>query len=324
MSEARVITCASCDRENEDHYKFCLGCGANLDEQRESGEEEEEDASDASFCPSCGAEVIADQRFCGSCGFRLDSDSDSETEPDPEPEKPKESTKGKKKAAPREPTPPPSATPIAGRLIMVNPDGSPGDSFDLVPGENVIGRDSDVELFSRDPFLSPQHAKFEVDGETAVVTDLDALNGVFYRITEISEVEHGDFVRIGQELLRFVVLANDDVLVEAAKDGTTAGGSNPLGAWGKLERISAPGGASQVFMLRGAETNIGRERGDILFRGDGYVSGKHARIFQDSGRFFIEDLKSSNGTFLRVRGSRSLGSGSLILMGQQPFRLQLD
>jgi hypothetical protein len=34
-------------------------------------------------------------------------------------------------------------------------------------------------------------------------------------------------------------------------------------------------------------------------------------------------LKSSNGTFLRVRGSRKLTSGALILMGQQPFRIQL-
>ena len=317
-----MITCASCDRENEDHYKFCLGCGANLDEQKTDGEEAPEQAGDGNFCPSCGAEILSDQRFCGSCGFRLDI-ADPEKEPDPEPDPPPKESKPAKAEKPRDPPPASVAAPIAGMLIMVNPDGSPGDSFNLSPGENIVGRDSAEELFSRDPYLSPQHAKFEVQGDTAVVTDLDALNGVFYRITEISELEHGDFVRIGQELLRFRVLEDEGVIVAAAKDGTTAGGSNPLGAWGRLERISAPGNASQVFMLRGAETNIGRERGDILFRGDGYVSGKHARIFQDSGRFFIEDLKSSNGTFLRVRGSRSLGPGSLILMGQQPFRLHL-
>src|SRR5260370_8364152 len=25
-----VITCAKCSKENQDHYKFCLGCGAEL------------------------------------------------------------------------------------------------------------------------------------------------------------------------------------------------------------------------------------------------------------------------------------------------------
>ncbi len=316
-----MITCVSCDRENEDNYKYCLGCGANLDEQRK---EEPEEVSGEKFCPSCGAEIISGQRFCGSCGFKLEAANAGSSEPhasdpaqplpvpeaQPEPPKEEEPTEAK-------------ASAVAGMLIMVNPDGSPGDSYELQAGENIVGRDSGEDLFSRDPFLSPQHAKFDVAGGTATVTDLDALNGVYYRITEVSELQHGDWVRVGQELLRFLVVELDSPIVAAADDGTVAGGSNPLGAWGKLERISGPDQASQVFLLRGAETNIGRERGDILFRGDGYVSGKHARIFQDSGRYFIEDLKSSNGTFLRVRGSRKLSNGSLILMGQQPFRIQL-
>ena len=25
-----MITCAKCSKENQDHYKFCLGCGAEL------------------------------------------------------------------------------------------------------------------------------------------------------------------------------------------------------------------------------------------------------------------------------------------------------
>lgn len=310
-AEARVITCASCNRENEDHYKFCLGCGANLEDQL--SDEGNAPPDDDSFCPSCGGEVTGDQRFCGSCGFRLMSDQEAEesSEPEPEPE------------SAREPARAPQPAAVAGTLTMVNPDGSPGDSYDLAPGENVIGRDSDTALFARDPFLSPQHAKFVIDGEVVEVTDLDTLNGVFYRITEISELKSGDFIRVGQELLRFQALSEEAPVVEAGKDGTAVAGSALLGAWGKLERVSSPDGASQVFLLRGAEATLGRERGDILFRGDGYVSGKHARVFQDSGRFFIEDLKSSNGTFLRIRGSRSLSSGALILMGQQPFRIQL-
>src|SRR5206468_7770174 len=28
--EDHVITCPKCSKENQDHYKFCLGCGAEL------------------------------------------------------------------------------------------------------------------------------------------------------------------------------------------------------------------------------------------------------------------------------------------------------
>src|SRR5579862_7224996 len=28
--EASVITCPKCSKDNQDHYKFCLGCGAEL------------------------------------------------------------------------------------------------------------------------------------------------------------------------------------------------------------------------------------------------------------------------------------------------------
>src|SRR5580692_8885488 len=29
-AEASVITCPKCSKDNQDHYKFCLGCGAEL------------------------------------------------------------------------------------------------------------------------------------------------------------------------------------------------------------------------------------------------------------------------------------------------------
>ena len=330
-----MITCANCGRDNEEHYKFCLGCGANLDAQR--NDEEAAEPSAPKFCPSCGAEVSAGQRFCGSCGFKVEA---AAAAPAPEPAAP-EPEKAAPAAASMKGSPGPTTTKAqpspesagparpeptdsdVGMLIMVNPDGSPGDTYNLAAGKNVIGRNSEAEVFSRDPFLSPTHATFDVKGDSVSVTDEDSLNGVFYRITEITELQHGDLLRIGQELLRFELLDLSEPEIAPAGDGTIVAGSSPLGSWGKLERISAPGVASFTFMLRGGEMVIGRERGDILFRDDGYVSGKHARVFQDSGRYFIEDLKSSNGTFVRIRGSRDLPNGSLILLGQQPFRVQL-
>jgi len=208
-------------------------------------------------------------------------------------------------------------------LVMIKPDGSPGETYPLAAGENVVGRSSDAEVFSRDEYLSPQHARFIVNGDSVEIHDLNSLNGVFVRITEPTELRHGDEVRIGQELLRLQLLARAETLVQPSPDGTIVSGSDPGDAWGRLDRISAPDEASFTFVLRGEEQIIGRERGNILFRDDGYVSGRHARVFRKDGRVFLEDLQSSNGTFVRIREPRRASAGSLILMGQQPFRIQL-
>ena len=40
-----------------------------------------------------------------------------------------------------------------------------------------------------------------------------------------------------------------------------------------------------------------------------------------NGKYYLTDLNSSNGTFLRVRGERALPKGTSLLMGQQLFRV---
>ena len=77
-----------------------------------------------------------------------------------------------------------------------------------------------------------------------------------------------------------------------------------------------------AFPLFGEAIVLGRERGDILFPEDGYVSGTHARISLNDDRVFLTDLGSSNGTFLRLRSERLIATGSYMLMGQQLFRLE--
>ena len=67
---------------------------------------------------------------------------------------------------------------------------------------------------------------------------------------------------------------------------------------------------------------LGRERGDILFPEDGYVSGPHARIPLRDEQVFLADLGSSNGTFLACATSATVANGSFVLMGQQLFRLE--
>jgi FHA domain len=64
----------------------------------------------------------------------------------------------------------------------------------------------------------------------------------------------------------------------------------------------------------------GREPGsDIAVPSDGYASGRHARFHRGGEADMVEDLHSTNGTFVngdRLTGSRRLEPGDLITIGQ--------
>ena len=58
---------------------------------------------------------------------------------------------------------------------------------------------------------------------------------------------------------------------------------------------------------------IGRvpEKADVLFEWDDYLSGRHAKICYEQGRFFIWDMQSANGTWVNdQRVPRSLSDGT--------------
>ncbi len=204
-------------------------------------------------------------------------------------------------------------------LTLIRPDGSEGGTHELRQGENKIGRNFG-SIFETDGYLSPVHAELVVNGANATVRDLDSLNGVFVKMTEPEELLPTQILRLGQELLRFDVIQAP----EAVADGTEVMGSPNPGYWGKLTVIIGRDVDGACFPLLGEEITLGRERGEINFPDDGYVSGLHARVVARDGRVFLEDLGSSNGTFLKVQGERPLVNESFVLMGQQLFRVNLS
>jgi hypothetical protein len=84
--------------------------------------------------------------------------------------------------------------------------------------------------------------------------------------------------------------------------------------------------AGTTMPLRPAGTLIGRSPECALVLDDDYVSGRHARIFQaDDGTWQVEDLRSTNGTFLgatRLTEPRAVAVGSVIRIGQTVVELQ--
>lgn len=75
----------------------------------------------------------------------------------------------------------------------------------------------------------------------------------------------------------------------------------------------------QVFLLQNDTTIVGREPiNDVMFP-DAEVSRRHCRIVQDQGEYFIEDLNSTNGTFVngrRISEITRLNSGDIVDFGE--------
>jgi pSer/pThr/pTyr-binding forkhead associated (FHA) protein len=366
-----VISCPKCAKENQDHYKFCLGCGAELPRDaapktfspgtpphgtkavtspRETsrgggglgaasappaaapvaaappvaspmsaptapqGQGSGGHASAPAFgasasappageivtCPQCGHQNSPKNVFCGSCGFRLGG-------------------------APARPAAAPAAAPSGGGgvaiiLTALRADGSEAGTYALPPGTQLIGRDSGG-IFSGDSYLSPRHATFRQAQGKLFIKDEASLNGVYKKLTRDVPVElkPNDVFRIGQEIIRFEPLT----ALAPSPDGVERLGAPSKGYVGRIALIIGRDTTGNAFPVPEAGIHLGRERGDVLFPEDGYVSGLHCHLAWDGVRLTLTDLGSSNGTFVRLREEAEVVSGDVLLMGQQLFRVSM-
>jgi pSer/pThr/pTyr-binding forkhead associated (FHA) protein len=104
-------------------------------------------------------------------------------------------------------------------------------------------------------------------------------------------------------------------------------GEAPRGAdaWLVVER---GGGleADRRFDLIGG-LSIGRSKDSDVQIDDRYASGLHARVFERGGRFFVEDMRSTNGTLLNgatLMGEAELIDGDTVQIGDTVFRLETE
>src|SRR5947209_6164867 len=85
--------------------------------------------------------------------------------------------------------------------------------------------------------------------------------------------------------------------------------------------------AGQRFALAEDATLIGRQPDAGVFLDSLSVSRKHARVLHQAGSYFVEDLGSSNGTFVngvRVAGRAPLTENDTLEVGPYALALRPD
>ena len=248
-------------------------------------------ANDVLKCVQCSNVIPPSYAFCGVCG----------------------TARSRSEAAARAPAAPARE---AGFLALIDDLGNESVRHRLIGGDNRIGRSSASEVcFDQDGLLAQEHCVLAAGDQPFRIRPIDLYNGTYLRISTPVELHHGDIVRVGQEVLRFERI--EDLSAEVSPitgRQLNVGCAMPRGVWGRLCQVGMARQVANAYLLSHRDVFLGRERGDILFPRDGFVSGSHAVISERGGRVYLKDLGSSNGTFLRVKREITLRNGDLLLL----------
>jgi pSer/pThr/pTyr-binding forkhead associated (FHA) protein len=210
-----------------------------------------------------------------------------------------------------------------GRLVLVQSDGSDGTVYPLAGDQIDMGRTDGALTFPEDRFLAMRHARLERRGDRWVVAPLESRNGVFVRLREPVDLGEVDIFLVGKQVFRFEQVPDIERDPGAAiEHGVHLFGTPAKQPWGRLLQVTTSGVARDVFYLTRAEIVLGREEGDFIFPDDEFMSRRHVAISESRGRARMDDLGSSNGTYLRIRGERELRPGDMIRLGDQLLRYE--
>ena len=167
-------------------------------------------------------------------------------------------------------------------------------------GTTTIGRkDCDITL-PDDTLLSDKHASISHGPEGYFLRDDGSKNGVFLIAPEgrFLEIIPGSIVRTGRQFLVF--LKSNGVYQFIHYDQTGK----------ELRRYDIP---NKTILL-------GRDAPDVILDAkDMTLSGRHLALSVKEDKILIKDLKSVNGTYLKLKDSRKLEDYDRFKVGQQVF-----
>src|SRR3954469_16358944 len=255
-------------------------------------------------CPNCGAEIPVDNRFCGSCGAKIDLPAAGGAAA-------KTMFFG--------------ATQPAGKakLTVIKGEGMDGVTYLLNATEHVAGRTEGAIMFPEDPLLSPRHANFIYRDGRLHVIDEGSVNGVFIRIKAPVILGPGALFLIGEQLLQ-IEPSPPDLGPQPDAEGTYFYASPKRPSKLKLVQRLRGGEIGMIYRARGDTITIGREGNDVNFLDDPFISGRHAQIsIAADGQMTLSDLASKNGTFIRLGDETALAHGDYVFLGQQLLRVEI-
>ena len=119
--------------------------------------------------------------------------------------------------------------------------------------------------------------------------------------------------------------ATTQVVAEPRTTKPTKGGGKPGKAPTEVVVRTEDGKKAGSYRLKVEPLQIGRAEACHVRLEDRYSSQFHARLYPKDGGWFLEDLGSTNGTYLnrqRVQGTHALQAGDQIRIGRTTLELR--
>ncbi|MER3474217.1 MAG: hypothetical protein C4335_09350 [Armatimonadota bacterium] len=268
-------------------------------------------------CPVCKTETSAIDGFCEECGFAL------------------EGSEAVMELSPLEVTELP---------VLVD---AQGNTYHLRPGVNTVGR-LNADVLLPDPSVSRSHARITVQNGMVTLEDVGSTNGTFVngqRLTPQMPVTLANGAEIAFGGTRLTLRlpgtpATEPVSAEAALVASASvtqtltvtveeEEAKPQPAEEEAQVVAywcSDDGTVRVPLAPGMYT-IGRRPSNHIVIPDPYVSGNHAVLLVEPDQVNIEDVGSTNGTFvddtkLIPHVSAPLPFGVKVQIGQGTYHLE--
>jgi ABC transport system ATP-binding/permease protein len=215
-----------------------------------------------------------------------------------------------------------------------------------------LGRERglEVEIALDAANVSRRHAEIRRQQDSFLIVDLGSFNGTFLngrRINGAEALNNNDVIQLGPggPNLRFrtsntanlnraghgagvATVSPSGTLQQQAPHRTIVAGPDTGSLQHKALSKDIKPGEPQIFLQRPfdrPQLTIGRDE-SCEIRLDGLlISNRHARLSHTTAGVLIEDLNSTNGTYIngqRISGRKVLAPGEVVQIG--PFLLQID
>ena len=207
------------------------------------------------------------------------------------------------------------------RLTIVSGPCPNGLSVGLGGSEHEIGRKNGDVILAEDLAVSVSHATLTKTQGRIQITDHSS-NGTFIRVREPRHLKAGDVIRTGNQLFRYDLVNTAESHPSA--DGTLLLTSPRRKGTFRLLQILEGGKPGLSATSSNNELTIGGEGSSIAFTSDAHLSTRHARLLgSDDGTAILEDLGSTNGTYVKVTEKTDIAHGDYLYLGNTLLRVDL-
>ena len=168
----------------------------------------------------------------------------------------------------------------------------------LVDSVFAIGSDPECDIVIDEETVSPRHAELIIQQDEITLKNVSQRRSVFINdvpVVKEQKLNAWDVIRLGDSELEIVdPLSERTPQPEKAPEQATV--IRPAVSPWMLKAVSAPLDGQYFSLTNGAI--LGREKSSDIVVPLSYVSRKHAKFAVKNEKLFIEDLNSSNGTYI--------------------------